>query len=136
MIEACQKAGVKALVYTSSASIVSDNTGDLINADERWPIIPAKATDRVLLNSTKVRLFPHFHSRLHLPYSVPLTLVEMHSAPMAKHQALKHHLRQKQKPTSSPRTALHIPPPLNSSPAPSVPQASSAPVTFNCSLPS
>lgn len=42
VVEACQQTGVKALVYTSSASIVSDNSSDLINADERWPVIPAK----------------------------------------------------------------------------------------------
>lgn len=43
VIEACQKTGVKALVYTSSASIVSDNESDLINADERWPVLTGKA---------------------------------------------------------------------------------------------
>ena len=43
VVEACQKTGVKALVYTSSASVVSDNATDLINADERWPIIPPAA---------------------------------------------------------------------------------------------
>ncbi|RKF63804.1 Sterol-4-alpha-carboxylate 3-dehydrogenase, decarboxylating [Erysiphe neolycopersici] len=42
VIEACQKFNVKALVYTSSASVISDNVTDLINADERWPIIPSK----------------------------------------------------------------------------------------------
>ncbi|KAL3417621.1 3-beta hydroxysteroid dehydrogenase/isomerase [Phlyctema vagabunda] len=42
VIEACQKTGVKALVYTSSASVVSDNSSDLINADERWPVIRGK----------------------------------------------------------------------------------------------
>ncbi|CZS89378.1 related to C-3 sterol dehydrogenase (C-4 decarboxylase) [Rhynchosporium agropyri] len=41
VIEACQKTGVKALVYTSSASVISDNVNDLMNADERWPVIPA-----------------------------------------------------------------------------------------------
>lgn len=30
---------VKAFVYTSSASIVHDNIGDLINVDERWPVL-------------------------------------------------------------------------------------------------
>ncbi|TWU78018.1 erg26, C-3 sterol dehydrogenase [Metarhizium rileyi] len=39
VIEACQKANVKALVYTSSASVISDNKTDLRNADERWPVI-------------------------------------------------------------------------------------------------
>ncbi|ATY62227.1 C-3 sterol dehydrogenase C-4 decarboxylase family [Cordyceps militaris] len=41
VIEACQKAAVKALVYTSSASVVSDFQHDLLNADERWPVIRA-----------------------------------------------------------------------------------------------
>ncbi|PTB69869.1 3-beta hydroxysteroid dehydrogenase/isomerase [Trichoderma citrinoviride] len=39
VIEACQNSGVKALVYTSSASVVSDNENDLLNADEDWPVI-------------------------------------------------------------------------------------------------
>ncbi|RKF77552.1 Sterol-4-alpha-carboxylate 3-dehydrogenase, decarboxylating [Golovinomyces cichoracearum] len=43
VIEACQKVSVTALIYTSSASIISDNVTDLINADEKWPIIPAKS---------------------------------------------------------------------------------------------
>lgn len=42
VIEACKATGVKALVYTSSASIISDNENDLINADERWPVIRGK----------------------------------------------------------------------------------------------
>jgi sterol-4alpha-carboxylate 3-dehydrogenase (decarboxylating) len=43
IIEAAQLSGVKALVYTSSASILSDNASDLINADERWPVIRGEA---------------------------------------------------------------------------------------------
>ncbi|RFU82104.1 c-3 sterol dehydrogenase c-4 decarboxylase family [Trichoderma arundinaceum] len=39
VIEACQKTGVKALVYTSSASVISDNENDLLNADEDYPVI-------------------------------------------------------------------------------------------------
>ncbi|KAK3693845.1 3-beta hydroxysteroid dehydrogenase/isomerase family-domain-containing protein [Podospora appendiculata] len=39
IVDACRKTGVKALVYTSSASVMSDNKSDLINADERWPVI-------------------------------------------------------------------------------------------------
>jgi sterol-4alpha-carboxylate 3-dehydrogenase (decarboxylating) len=39
VVKACQKTGVKALVYTSSASVMSDNSSDLINADERWPMV-------------------------------------------------------------------------------------------------
>ncbi|PSR76888.1 3-beta hydroxysteroid dehydrogenase/isomerase family-domain-containing protein [Coniella lustricola] len=38
IVDACRKTGVKALVYTSSASVTSDNVTDLINADERWPV--------------------------------------------------------------------------------------------------
>lgn len=38
IVEACREAGVKALVYTSSASVASDNVTDLVNADERWPV--------------------------------------------------------------------------------------------------
>lgn len=41
VIEASQKTGVKALVYTSSASVISDNVHDLVNADERWPVLRA-----------------------------------------------------------------------------------------------
>ncbi|KAL2134763.1 hypothetical protein VTI74DRAFT_10919 [Chaetomium olivicolor] len=42
VIKACQMTGVKALVYTSSASVMSDNRSDLINADERWPLVRGK----------------------------------------------------------------------------------------------
>ncbi|EFX02520.1 c-3 sterol dehydrogenase c-4 decarboxylase [Grosmannia clavigera kw1407] len=42
VIDASKKAGVRCLVYTSSASVVSDNKSDLINADERWPVIRGK----------------------------------------------------------------------------------------------
>lgn len=40
VIQACQAlTSIKALVYTSSASVISDNETDLRNADERWPVI-------------------------------------------------------------------------------------------------
>ncbi|OAA64862.1 C-3 sterol dehydrogenase/C-4 decarboxylase family protein [Cordyceps fumosorosea ARSEF 2679] len=39
VVAACRAARVKALVYTSSASVVSDFQSDLRNADERWPVI-------------------------------------------------------------------------------------------------
>lgn len=40
VIEASRKAGVKALVFTSSASVISDGAGgNILNADERWPVI-------------------------------------------------------------------------------------------------
>lgn len=41
VIDCCVKTDVKALVYTSSASVISDNVTDLINADERWPVLRA-----------------------------------------------------------------------------------------------
>ncbi|KAI9676545.1 MAG: erg26, C-3 sterol dehydrogenase [Caeruleum heppii] len=40
LLDVAAKTGVKAFVYTSSASVVSDNVTDLVNADERWPIVP------------------------------------------------------------------------------------------------
>ncbi|KAH8885187.1 3-beta hydroxysteroid dehydrogenase/isomerase [Thozetella sp. PMI_491] len=43
VIEAARATGVKGLVYTSSASIISDNVSDLINANEEWPVIRGKA---------------------------------------------------------------------------------------------
>ncbi|KAG5929900.1 hypothetical protein E4U42_003961 [Claviceps africana] len=40
VIQACRATrSVKALVYTSSASVISDNETDLRNADERWPVM-------------------------------------------------------------------------------------------------
>ncbi|KAL1958398.1 hypothetical protein VTO42DRAFT_4499 [Malbranchea cinnamomea] len=42
IVEACQRHHVKALVYTSSSSVVSDNVTDLVNVDERWPVITGK----------------------------------------------------------------------------------------------
>ncbi|KAI1649808.1 sterol-4-alpha-carboxylate 3-dehydrogenase [Daldinia loculata] len=42
VIAACQQNGVKALVYTSSASVMSNNKDDLINANEDYPVIRGK----------------------------------------------------------------------------------------------
>ncbi|KFY10070.1 hypothetical protein V491_07821 [Pseudogymnoascus sp. VKM F-3775] len=42
VIDACHETGVTALVYTSSASVISDSVTDLINADERWPVLKGK----------------------------------------------------------------------------------------------
>ncbi|KAG5949983.1 hypothetical protein E4U53_005588 [Claviceps sorghi] len=40
VLRACRSTpSVKALVYTSSASVISDNEHDLRNADERWPVM-------------------------------------------------------------------------------------------------
>lgn len=54
VIEACQKSGVKALVYTSSASVISDNATDLFNADEDYPVIRG-AQQKEYYSETKVR---------------------------------------------------------------------------------
>ncbi|KAK6954420.1 hypothetical protein Daesc_004387 [Daldinia eschscholtzii] len=42
VIAACQQNGVKALVYTSSASVMSNNKDDLVNANEDYPVIRGK----------------------------------------------------------------------------------------------
>ncbi|KAF1808956.1 C-3 sterol dehydrogenase/C-4 decarboxylase-like protein [Eremomyces bilateralis CBS 781.70] len=39
LLEVAKGAGVKAFVYTSSASVIMDNSMVLVNADERWPIM-------------------------------------------------------------------------------------------------
>jgi sterol-4alpha-carboxylate 3-dehydrogenase (decarboxylating) len=54
VVKACQQTGVKALVYTSSASVMSDNRNDLINADERWPLVRGKEQSEYY-SETKVR---------------------------------------------------------------------------------
>lgn len=56
VIEACQKVNVKALVYTSSASVISDTESDLVNADERWPVVTAQ-NQKEYYSTTKVHLF-------------------------------------------------------------------------------
>jgi sterol-4alpha-carboxylate 3-dehydrogenase (decarboxylating) len=43
LLQAAQEAGVKGFVYTSSASVILDHESDLINADERWPLITGDA---------------------------------------------------------------------------------------------
>ncbi|TID16405.1 hypothetical protein E2P81_ATG11833 [Venturia nashicola] len=43
LLRAAQDVGVKAFVFTSSASVIMDAENDLVNADERWPVITGKA---------------------------------------------------------------------------------------------
>ncbi len=57
VVEACQKAATRALVYTSSASVLSDNKSDLVNADEQWPVIRGKDQTEYY-TETKVRNLP------------------------------------------------------------------------------
>ncbi|GAB7365920.1 hypothetical protein MBLNU230_g7248t1 [Neophaeotheca triangularis] len=42
MVRVSQETGVKAFVFTSSASVISDTKTDLINADEEYPLIMGK----------------------------------------------------------------------------------------------
>jgi sterol-4alpha-carboxylate 3-dehydrogenase (decarboxylating) len=42
LVWAAQETGVKAFVYTSSASVIHDTQSDLINADETYPLIMGK----------------------------------------------------------------------------------------------
>ncbi|KAL1305717.1 hypothetical protein AAFC00_007304 [Neodothiora populina] len=39
LLKIAQEAGVKAFVYTSSASVISDNKTDLVNANEEYPLV-------------------------------------------------------------------------------------------------
>ena len=43
LVERAGEVGVKAFIYTSSASVIHDSVSDLINADERWPVLKAPA---------------------------------------------------------------------------------------------
>jgi sterol-4alpha-carboxylate 3-dehydrogenase (decarboxylating) len=62
VIDAALKAGVKKLVYTSSASVCF-NGGDLKNVDERMPYLDGVAFDPY--NLTKVRCDPVRHRELY-----------------------------------------------------------------------
>ena len=65
VIEASQKSGVKALVYTSSASIVGNTSSSLINADERWPVIPEQASTEYYAVTKECSLFSFIHILQH-----------------------------------------------------------------------
>jgi sterol-4alpha-carboxylate 3-dehydrogenase (decarboxylating) len=55
VVEASRRAGAKALVFTSSASVLSDTRSDLKNADERWPVVRG-ALQVEYYSETKVRI--------------------------------------------------------------------------------
>jgi sterol-4alpha-carboxylate 3-dehydrogenase (decarboxylating) len=57
LVKAAQETGVKAFVYTSSASVILSATEPLVNADERWPIVAGDAQPEYY-TTTKVRI-PH-----------------------------------------------------------------------------
>jgi sterol-4alpha-carboxylate 3-dehydrogenase (decarboxylating) len=54
LVKAAQESGVKAFIYTSSASVILDASAELINADERWPIVAGDAQPEYY-TTTKVR---------------------------------------------------------------------------------
>lgn len=54
LLEESKRVGVKAFVYTSSASVISDNRTDLLNADERYTLIRG-ALQSEFYTDTKVR---------------------------------------------------------------------------------
>jgi len=60
MVKVAQKTGVKAFVYTSSASVIHDTQSDLINADESYPYIMGDKQPEYY-TTTKVRA--RFHSK-------------------------------------------------------------------------
>lgn len=53
LLDESKRLGVKAFVYTSSASVVGGTRSDLINADERWSVIRGKLQPEYYSN-TKV----------------------------------------------------------------------------------
>jgi len=55
LLRVASETGVKAFVYTSSASVISDSSTDLINADETYPLVTGKAQPDYYTN-TKVRI--------------------------------------------------------------------------------
>jgi sterol-4alpha-carboxylate 3-dehydrogenase (decarboxylating) len=68
LIKAAQDTGVKAFVYTSSASVILDATAQLINADERWPIIAGDAQPEYYTTTKVRRLYAWHHvSTLTIP---------------------------------------------------------------------
>lgn len=54
MVRVAQESGVKAFVYTSSASVLSDTKSDLVNADEEYPMVIGDAQVEYY-TTTKVR---------------------------------------------------------------------------------
>ena len=73
LLEEARKVGsVKGLVYTSSASVASDNARDLVNADERWPVIRGSGQGEYY-SETKVRASPPHH-----PHRLPQRLLPVY----------------------------------------------------------
>lgn len=61
LVQESKRVGVKAFVYTSSASVVSDCVTDLVNADESFTVIRGKL-QREYYTETKVRSCLRIHT--------------------------------------------------------------------------
>ena len=57
MVRAAQETGVKAFVYTSSASVILGGKNELVNADETWPLVVGKEQPEYY-TTTKVSTTP------------------------------------------------------------------------------
>jgi sterol-4alpha-carboxylate 3-dehydrogenase (decarboxylating) len=55
LVKAAQESGVKAFVHTSSASVILGPGVELVNADERWPMITGDAQPEYY-TTTKVKV--------------------------------------------------------------------------------
>lgn len=70
VIAACRESRVKALVYTSSASVISDNKSDLINANEQYPVIRGKLQSEYYSETKVSSTAPFLPGPLPSPYVV------------------------------------------------------------------
>jgi sterol-4alpha-carboxylate 3-dehydrogenase (decarboxylating) len=59
LLQAAQESGVKAFVYTSSASVIMDHSKDLVNADERWPLATGDAQPEYYTTTKVSRQLAH-----------------------------------------------------------------------------
>lgn len=60
LVKAAQDTGVKAFVYTSSASVILGPTTELVNANEDWPLVTGDAQ-------------PEYYTTTKVKRSIPLT---------------------------------------------------------------
>ncbi|KAI9663653.1 MAG: erg26, C-3 sterol dehydrogenase [Bathelium mastoideum] len=72
LIKAAQESGVKAFVYTSSASVISDQKSDLVYADERWAVLP-ESSQPEYYSTTKAQAEAHVLASNRQPSSTFLT---------------------------------------------------------------
>lgn len=68
----------KAFVYTSSASVIHDTTSDLVNVDERWPLIVGEMQQEYYTETKACFLLPlrtPLSSHFAFPSTPPLTVL-------------------------------------------------------------